>query len=125
MKESSPPACGSTYCVISLAAWTRIVVIYSRLLKAIGSGEFGNVYKAVWSISGSTKEVAVKTLKPGSSENDTVRFLQEAAIMGQFNHPYIVKLYGVVTLEDPVSICFLSVNPHNVLLCVRIHVSMQ
>ena len=79
---------------------------YSRLLKVIGSGEFGNVYKAVWSVSESTKEVAVKTLKPGSPENDTVRFLQEAAIMGQFNHPYIVKLYGVVTLEDPVSICF-------------------
>ena len=59
--------------------------------------------KAVWSISGTTKEVAVKTLKPGSSENDRVRFLQEAATMGQFNHPYIVKLYGVVTLEDPVS----------------------
>ena len=85
-------------------------LIDSRLLKAIGSGEFGNVYKAVWSISGSTKELAVKTLKPGSSENDRVRFLQEAAIMGQFNHPYIVKLYGVVTLEDPVSIRFLSVN---------------
>ena len=24
--------------------------------------------------------------------------------MGQFNHPHVVKLYGVVTLEDPVSI---------------------
>ena len=47
--------------------------------------------------------MAVKTLKPGSSESDQVRFLQEAAIMGQFNHPYVVKLYGVVTVGDPVS----------------------
>ena len=50
--------------------------------------------------------MAVKTLKPGSSENDRVRFLQEAAIMGQFSHPYVVKLYGVVTVGDPVSTGF-------------------
>ena len=75
-----------------------------RTAKLLGSGEFGDVYNAVWSISGTTKEVAVKTLKPGSSENDRVRFLQEAAIMGQFNHPYVVKLHGVVTVRDPVSI---------------------
>ena len=74
-----------------------------RVLEALGSGEFGDVSKAVWSIPGSTREVAVKTLKPGLSENDRVRFLQEAAIMGQFNHPHVVKLYGVVTVEDPVS----------------------
>ena len=72
-------------------------------MKALGSGEFGEVCKAVWSISGTMKEMAVKTLKPGSSESDQVRFLQEAAIMGQFNHPYVVKLYGVVTVGDPVS----------------------
>ena len=48
-------------------------------------------------------EVAVKTLKRGSSEEDTVRFLQEAAIMGQFKHPNIVELLGVVTLAERVS----------------------
>ena len=47
--------------------------------------------------------MAVKTLKPGALENDRVRFLQEAAIMGQFNHPNVVKLYGVVTVDDPVN----------------------
>ena len=78
--------------------------VFFRTVKSLGSGEFGNVYKALWSISGTTKDVAVKTLKPGSSENDRVRFLQEAAIMGQFNHPYVVKLYGVVTIRDPVSV---------------------
>ena len=75
-------------------------------MNLLGSGEFGNVYKAVWSISGVTKDVAAKTLKPGSSENDRVRFLQEAAIMGQFNHPHVVKLYGVITVGDPVSVCY-------------------
>ena len=29
--------------------------------------------------------------------------LQEAAIMGQFHHPNIIKLHGVVTVGEPVS----------------------
>ena len=44
----------------------------------------------------------MKTLKSGSSEEEAVRFLQEAAIMGQFRHPNIVELLGVVTLRQPV-----------------------
>ena len=50
-----------------------------------------------------TIEVAVKKLKSGVSEGDRVKFLQEAAINGQFRHPNIVKLMGVVTIGDPVS----------------------
>ena len=37
-------------------------------------------------------------------EEEKVRFLQEAAIMGQFSHPNVVKLYGVVTVGEPVSL---------------------
>ncbi len=48
-------------------------------------------------------DVAVKTLQPGTSEEDKVKFLQEAAIMGQFLHPNVVKLHGVVTVGEPVS----------------------
>ena len=48
-------------------------------------------------------EVAVKTLKPAAKEEDKVKFLQEAAIMGQFNHPNVVKLFGVITMGEPVS----------------------
>ena len=82
-----------------------------RMMTILGSGEFGDVSKATWSIFGNTKEVAVKTLKPGLSENDRVRFLQEAAIMGQFNHPHVVKLYGVVTVKDPVScLCYFHIT---------------
>jgi serine/threonine protein kinase len=47
--------------------------------------------------------VAVKTLKEGSGEEDRVKFLQEAAIMGQFKHPNVVEMYGVVTQGEPVS----------------------
>ena len=74
-----------------------------RLLEKLSSGQFGEVCKAVWSISGATKELAIKTLRAELPEEEKVRFLQEAAIMGQFSHPNVVKLYGVVTVGDPVS----------------------
>ena len=48
-------------------------------------------------------EIALKTLKQGSPESDTVKFLQEAAINGQFKHPNVVKLFGVITVGKPVS----------------------
>ncbi len=48
-------------------------------------------------------EVAVKMLRPTASETEKVKFLQEAAIMGQFHHPNVVTLHGVVTLVEPVS----------------------
>ena len=47
--------------------------------------------------------VAVKVLNSGASEIDRVKFLQEAAIMGQFYHPNIVRLLGVVTVGKPVN----------------------
>ena len=74
-----------------------------RISTRVGSGQFGEVYKAVWSVSGTTKELAIKTLKPDSKEDEKLKVLQEAAIMGQFFHPNIVRLYGVVTVGEPVS----------------------
>ena len=73
-------------------------------MKKLGSGQFGEVCKAQWIVGGHTLELAVKTLKSGASEVDKVKFLQEAAIMGQFNHSNIIKMYGIVTLGEPVSI---------------------
>ena len=48
-------------------------------------------------------EVAVKMLKAGASETEKVKFLQEAAINGQFHHQNVVKLLGMVTVGEPVS----------------------
>ena len=48
-------------------------------------------------------EVAVKQLRPGASEEEKVKFLQEAAINGQFRHPNVVKLMGVVIAGELVS----------------------
>ena len=50
------------------------------------------------------EEVAVKTMENNgsSAQEDRVKFLQEAAIMGQFHHPNIIKILGVV-IGKPVS----------------------
>ena len=71
----------------------------------LGSGQFGTVHKGEWLATegGEKIEVAVKTLKEGAGEEDKIKFLQEAAIMGQFSHPNVVKLHGIVTKGEPVS----------------------
>ena len=56
----------------------------------------------MWTSPRGSIEVAVKMLKREASEKDRVKFLQEAAIMGQFSHPNVVKLHGVVTVGEPV-----------------------
>ena len=73
-----------------------------RLAEEIGCGQFGIVFKGVWTTPNGVLKVAVKTLKEGSREEDRIRFLQEAAIMGQFKHPNVVEMYGLVTKSQPV-----------------------
>ncbi|CAG5950424.1 unnamed protein product [Menidia menidia] len=48
--------------------------------------------------------VAIKTLKVGYTEKQRRDFLCEASIMGQFDHPNVVHLEGVVTRGKPVMI---------------------
>ena len=75
----------------------------------MGCGAFGSVYRGTLTSGSGThqqmeEEVAVKIMENnGSSKEDRVKFLQEAAIMGQFNHPNIIKILGVV-IEKPVSV---------------------
>ena len=49
------------------------------------------------------EEVAVKSMEDGASEEERVKFLQEAAIMGQFKHPNIIRIIGFIT-DKPVSL---------------------
>ena len=85
-----------------------------RITGKIGSGHFGNVEKGIW--KDSTNKAVVVAVKSLASEENKVKFLQEAVIMGQFSHPNIVNLYGVVTSGVPVSssvlTCFLSCWSH-------------
>ena len=76
---------------------------FFRITEHLGSGQFGTVNKGIWQSPAGAVEVAVKTLQSSASQEDRVKFLQEAAINGQFRHPNVVKLLGVVTVGEPVS----------------------
>ena len=79
----------------------------------MGSGQFGIVNKGIIIQSrtaGGDHEVALKTLKAHSSDEEKVKFLQEAAIMAQFKHPNVVTLYGVVSNKEPVSEIYNNVH---------------
>ena len=76
---------------------------FLRITEHLGSGHFGTVNKGIWQSPAGAVEVAVKTLQPNASQKDRVKFLQEAAINGQFRHPNVTKLLGVVTVGEPVS----------------------
>jgi serine/threonine protein kinase len=78
--------------------------LYHRLHNGIGSGHFATVSRGVWQRPGGEQEVAVKELRSGAGEEDQVRFLQEAAIMSQFSHTNVVRLHGIVTIDEPVSL---------------------
>ena len=80
------------------------------MVSHLGSGHFGTVDKGVWQSCNGPKEVAIKTLNPGMAGDDRVKFLQEAAIMGQFSHPNVVKLYGIITDGEPVRVLWVWPN---------------
>uniref|UniRef100_A0A8C5G601 receptor protein-tyrosine kinase n=1 Tax=Gouania willdenowi TaxID=441366 RepID=A0A8C5G601_GOUWI len=73
--------------------------------KVVGAGEFGEVCSGRLRLP-SKKEicVAIKTLKGGYTDKQRRDFLAEASIMGQFDHPNIIRLEGVVTRSKPVMI---------------------
>ncbi|XP_025021104.1 ephrin type-A receptor 6 [Python bivittatus] len=76
-----------------------------RIERVIGAGEFGEVCSGRLKTPGKREiPVAIKTLKGGHVERQRRDFLREASIMGQFDHPNIIRLEGVVTKSRPVMI---------------------
>jgi len=78
---------------------------YITIEAIIGGGEFGDVCRG--RLSQQERQdmlVAIKTLKPGSSDKSRTDFLTEASIMGQFEHPNVIFLQGVVTKATPIMI---------------------
>ncbi|XP_010338285.1 tyrosine-protein kinase Fer isoform X1 [Saimiri boliviensis] len=67
----------------------------------LGKGNFGEVYKGTLKDKTS---VAVKTCKEDLPQELKIKFLQEAKILKQYDHPNIVKLIGVCTQRQPVYI---------------------
>lgn len=64
----------------------------------LSAGEFGEVCSGRLKLPGKREIcVAIKTLKAGFTEQQRLDFLSEASIIGQFDHPNIIHLEGVVT----------------------------
>ena len=62
------------------------------------TGESGEVCYGRLQVPGQRDmPVAIKALKAGYTERQRQDFLSEASIMGQFDHPNIIRLEGVVT----------------------------
>uniref|UniRef100_A0A3Q2PYJ3 receptor protein-tyrosine kinase n=1 Tax=Fundulus heteroclitus TaxID=8078 RepID=A0A3Q2PYJ3_FUNHE len=73
--------------------------------RVIGIGEFGEVCSGRLRAQGKREiYVAIKSLKAGYSDKQRRDFLSEASIMGQFDHPNIIRLEGVVTRCKPLMI---------------------
>ncbi|XP_048417389.1 ephrin type-B receptor 2 isoform X2 [Stegostoma tigrinum] len=76
-----------------------------KIEQVIGAGEFGEVCSGLLKLPGKREIfVAIKTLKSGYTEKQRRDFLSEASIMGQFDHPNVIHLEGVVTKSSPVMI---------------------
>ncbi|XP_056415301.1 ephrin type-A receptor 6 isoform X2 [Hyla sarda] len=76
-----------------------------RIERVIGAGEFGEVCSGRLKTPAKKEiPVAIKTLKGGYMDRQRRDFLREASIMGQFDHPNIIRLEGVVTKSRPVMI---------------------
>ncbi|CAI8056302.1 Ephrin type-B receptor 3 (Fragment) [Geodia barretti] len=96
-----PSDADSLYNTFAQRKYREILSDQIQIVKYIGSGQFGTVNLAVWKQQYvEPMEVAVKVCRAGKNEAIKTKFLKEAAIMGQFRHPNVVKLYGVVTMSE-------------------------
>ncbi|XP_027871869.1 tyrosine-protein kinase Fes/Fps isoform X2 [Xiphophorus couchianus] len=68
----------------------------------IGKGNFGEVYSG--RLRSDNTPVAVKSCKENLAPEHKSKFLMEARILKQYNHPNIVKLIGVCTQKQPIYI---------------------
>lgn len=83
------------------------VVVETKL----GRGHFGDVMKGRLRDSGEL--VAVKTCRDNVSPAMKEKFLQEAQMLFQYNHPNIVKLIGVAVDKEPVYIGEYGIQYYN------------
>ncbi|XP_072924235.1 tyrosine-protein kinase Fer isoform X2 [Hemitrygon akajei] len=67
----------------------------------LGKGNFGEVFKGTLK---DKTQVAVKTCKEDLPQELKIKFLSEARILKQYDHPNIVKLIGVCTQRQPIYI---------------------
>ena len=89
------------YAIMSDRRYREISRNDLELQVELGRGNYAIVHSAMWKTQKGDIPVAVKSLKK-EDEESSISFLQEAVILGQFNHPNVLKLLGVMTLSNPI-----------------------
>ena len=91
------------YSQMSQYKYQEILPSCVTMSSQLGTGQFGEVYKGeLLQTSHGPVDVTAKLVKKGAPQEERVKLLQEAAILGQFRHKHIVRLVGVVTVSEPV-----------------------
>ena len=75
-----------------------------ELQTRIGSELYCEVYKGKMQSEGGPISVSVKVVSSQEKGQGRLQALQEASILAQFDHPNIVKLFGVINKGNPVSL---------------------
>ncbi|XP_058537370.1 ephrin type-B receptor 6 isoform X4 [Ochotona princeps] len=78
---------------------------YIKIEEVIGAGSFGEVRRGRLQPRGRREQpVAIQALWAGGAESLQMTFLGRAAVLGQFQHPNILRLEGVVTKSRPIMV---------------------
>lgn len=108
----------------------EVAVENLELIEIIGQGQFGDVYKGIYKSPTMNKRihVAIKTYReePEKEQEDATRsekFLEEAYLMKQFDHPHIIKLIGIVA-SNPIRI-IMELAPYGELRSYLQHYRLQ
>ncbi|XP_065185968.1 tyrosine-protein kinase Tec-like [Sycon ciliatum] len=88
--------------------------------RELGSGQFGVVMAGKYK---GTIEVAIKMMKEGTMAEED--FIDEAKVMKNFQHPNLVQLYGVVTVQRPIFIVTELMCNGCLLTYIRNHPELQ
>ncbi|VDK88835.1 unnamed protein product [Litomosoides sigmodontis] len=76
-----------------------------KMLKKLGEGAFGEVYCGEYTDGNDRMHLAaIKTMHDNASRASRFSFLKEARIMRKFDHPNIVRIFGVVADQSPLLI---------------------
>ncbi|XP_029090225.1 ephrin type-B receptor 6 [Monodon monoceros] len=78
---------------------------YMKIEEVIGAGSFGEVRRGRLQPRGRREQaVAIQALWSGGAESLQMAFLGQAAVLGQFQHPNVLRLEGVVTKSRPLMV---------------------
>jgi serine/threonine protein kinase len=82
----------------------------------LGENVFGLVYQGElkkYGGSEETKPVVIKRLSDGAEAAIKKDFIKEMQIMKEVDHPHLLRLIGVVTVEPPLLMIFEQLSPGN------------